>query len=151
MQQIMEAAMSAEPGTHPHHPIVEATLAAIADWVNRCRQLTLPSALGECDSKEVARIAADLGVTAGELRSLAEAKPGSAELLGHMLPALGIDPKALANTDPLVMRDLQRLCVTCQNKTRCRHELEETSAAGHYHEFCPNAVTLDALLAERNN
>lgn len=141
--------MSAEPNTH--YPIVDAALATIADWVNRCRQLTLPSAFGECDSKEIARIAADLGITADDLRDFAEAKPGSAEFLGHILPALGIDPDALTKADPLVMRDLQRLCVTCQNKTRCRHELEETSAAAHFHEFCPNAVTLDAILTGRKN
>ena len=61
------------------------------------------------------------------------------------------DHKTLADTDPLVMRDLQRLCVICRNKGQCRHELDNLSAAEHYHQFCPNAVTLDALLEERSS
>jgi hypothetical protein len=145
----MEAAMSAH--TVSHYPIVEAALETVADWINRFRRSTGRSALGECDSREVARIAADLGITAGELRGLAEAKPGSADLLKDMLRALGIDHKTLADTDPLVMRDLQRLCVICRNKGQCRHELDNLSAAEHYHQFCPNAVTLDALLEERSS
>jgi hypothetical protein len=68
-----------------------------------------------------------------------------------MLPALGIDPRTLAESDPLVMRDLQRLCVACGTKNRCRHELDDLTASEHYHDFCPNAVTLDALLKERSN
>lgn len=143
--------MLAEQASQPHYPVVEAAIDAVADWVNRYRQLTGPSALGDCDSQEVARIAADLGITAAELRDLAEAKPGSAALLNEMLPALGIDPKTLAESDPLVTRDLRRLCVTCRNKNLCRREIDELGAAAHYHEFCPNAVTLDALLRERSS
>jgi hypothetical protein len=146
----MEAAMSADHHS-AHYQVVEAAVEAVADWVNRFRQLTGRSSLGECDSREVSRIATDLGVTAEELRGLAEAKPGSAELLKEMLRELGIDHKVLSETDPLVMRDLQRLCVSCRNKNRCRHELENLDASEHYHEFCPNAVTLDALLEERSS
>ena len=141
--------MSAEGNTH--YPIVEAAIETIVDWVNRYRALSGGSGLGECDSREVARIASDLGITAADLRDLAEARPGSADLLQEMLPALGVDPKTLAETDPLMMRDLQRLCVTCRNKNRCRRELDELSAAEHYHHYCPNAVTIDALLGERGN
>lgn len=143
--------MPPEPNAVPHYPVVEAALETVADWVNRFRHHAGQSALGECDPREVGRIAADLGISAGDLRDLAEAKPGSANLLKEMLPALGIDPARLAETDPLIMRDLQRLCVTCRNKKRCRHELEAFSASEHYHEFCPNAVTLDALLKERSS
>ena len=143
--------MSAKPTERPHYPIVEAALDTVADWVNRFRHHTGQSALGQCDPREVGRIAADLGIGATELRNLAEAKPGSADLLKGMLPALGIDPARLAETDPLVMRDLQRLCVTCRNKNRCRRELDDFSASEHYHEFCPNAVTLDALLKDRSS
>lgn len=142
--------MSADPNAVPHYPLVESAIEAIADWVNRFRDRTGRSGLGECDSQEVARIAADLGISSRELHALAEAKPGSAALLQEMLPALGIDAKALAETDPLVMRDLQRLCVTCRTKGTCRHALDDLTAEEHYREFCPNAVTLDALVKQRS-
>lgn len=143
--------MVAGPNTAPHYPFVEAAVNAVADWINRYRRLAGRSALGECDPREVARIAAELGISAADLRDLAEAKPGSADLLKEMLPALGFDPKTLAETDPLVMRDLQRLCVRCRNKSECRHALDDLTASERYHEFCPNAVTLEALLKERTS
>jgi hypothetical protein len=148
---LMEATMPTTPNPQVESGLVGAAISAVADWVNRYRQVVRPSGLGECDASEVARIASDLGVTADDLRGLAKAEPGSADLLGHMLTALGVDPKALARTDPLVMRDLERLCVTCADKKRCRRELDDATAAGHFHEFCPNAVTLDALLTERRD
>jgi hypothetical protein len=147
----MEAAMPAKPNAHVEYPLVDTAITALADWINRYRQSAQPSGLGECDAREVARIATDLGISTGDLRSLAKAEPGSAKLLGYMLTALGIDPKGLARTEPLVMRDLERLCTTCPDKKRCRHDLEEFSAAQHFHDYCPNAVTLDALVAERGN
>jgi hypothetical protein len=62
-----------------------------------------------------------------------------------MLITLNVDPDELECDNPAVMRDLQRLCITCANKARCQHELAAGTAAAHFHEFCPNAFTLDAL------
>jgi hypothetical protein len=66
-----------------------------------------------------------------------------------MLVALHVDPKVLAEMDPLVMRELKWLCITCSNKKRCEHELARGTAAEHFHEFCPNAVSLDELLDQK--
>jgi hypothetical protein len=68
-----------------------------------------------------------------------------------MLIALRVDPHVLVNTNPAVMRDLQRLCVVCSQKGRCEHELAKGTASEHFREFCPNAFTLDALLKQKNN
>lgn len=143
--------MPAKPNTQVEYPLVDAAVAVLAGWIKHCRRMVRPSGLGECDAREAARIATDLGISAGDLRSLARKEPGSARLLGYMLTALGIDPKRLARTEPLVMRDLERLCASCSDKKRCRHDLEELSAAQHFHDYCPNAVTLDALATERSN
>ena len=75
--------------------------------------------------------------------------PHAADLLQKLLVALNVDPKELSRTEPLVMRDLQRLCTTCGAKKRCAQELAEGTAAEHFHEFCPNAFTLDALFDEK--
>jgi hypothetical protein len=125
---------------------VEPILDAIANWVKRYRYHTgLRHDLAACGPEEVARAAQDLGVSPGELVRLAEKGPDAADELPRLLRALGVDPGKLASKDPIVMRDLQRLCISCTDKSRCRHELAAGTAASHYHEFCPNAVTLDAL------
>lgn len=135
----------------PHYPVLDMVLNSIADWVNNYRY-TFGSGggLARCDRDEVAQIASDIGISPGELQELSRKGPGSADLLLKMLAALGVDPKALNDKEPLVMRDLQRLCTTCADKGRCSHELADGTAKTHFHEFCPNAFTIDALLADKD-
>lgn len=132
-----------------HYPTVEFVLDAIAGWVNKYRNAT-GDELGQCGPDDVQQIAKDLGVSVNELRDLVSKGPGGADLLQKMLRALQVDPKKITAQDPGVMRDLQRLCISCGNKERCRHELAQGSAAEHFHEFCPNAFTLDALFAQKD-
>ena len=84
------------------------------------------------------------------MREIMKKGPAGAALLQKMLVALQVDPKALAHSNPLVVRDLQRLCTTCGNQKRCAHELAAGTAAEHFHDFCPNAFTLDALFAQKD-
>jgi hypothetical protein len=67
-------------------------------------------------------------------------------LLRAMLVALHVDPEVITDMDPLVTRELKWLCLTCNNKKRCEHELAKGTAPEHFREFCPNAVSLDELL-----
>jgi hypothetical protein len=101
----------------------------IADWVGKYRRnFGLDSQFGLCTPDDVIRVARDLRVTPGELQELARKGPNAADLVLKMLVALHVDPKCLENTDPHVMRDLQRLCTTCGAKKRCEHELAEGTA-----------------------
>jgi hypothetical protein len=147
----MEGAVPNNEQQPTHFPVLEMVLNSIADWVNNYRSsLGHGSGLSRCDRDEVMQIAKDLGVSPDELRDLSNKGPDSADLVQKMLVALGIDAKALSETDPLVMRDLQRLCTMCGDKGRCAHELADGTATAHFHEFCPNAFTLDALFADKN-
>ena len=133
------------------YPTVDFVLGAIADWVNKYRNhIAGKDALGRCSPDEVNRIAKELGMSADELRGLADKSPGSAELIQKMLVALNVDPAEFAQDNPAVLRDLQRLCVACNHKTRCRHELAAGTAAAHFREYCPNAFTLEALFAHES-
>lgn len=132
-------------------PTVELVLSSIADWVSRYRDaIGHPNELRYCSPEAVSQIAKDLGVSAAELRDLASKGPHAADLLQKMLVALDVDPKIIAEKDPLVMRDLQRLCINCADKKLCIRELEKGTAAAHFHAFCPNAFTLDALFEEQH-
>jgi hypothetical protein len=92
------------------------------------------------------QIARDLGASPTELREFARKGSGAADLLQKMLIALKVDPDSFTMSELGVMRDLQRLCTMCAEKKRCARELADGTAAEHFHEFCPNAQTLDALL-----
>jgi hypothetical protein len=59
--------------------------------------------------------------------------------------ALGVDPQKLPSDRRTTMRDLQRICITCGHKAQCRHELAAGTAAKHYRDLCPNAMSIDEL------
>jgi hypothetical protein len=130
----------------PSGASVETALKAIADWVSNYR-----NAIGldeECGPSDVMRMAKEIGVTPSQLYELTTG-PIDAKLLKSMLVALHVDPKVLADMDPLIIRELKWLCISCGNKKRCERELARGTAADHFHEFCPNAVSLDELLNQK--
>ena len=134
----------------PSYPLVESALKAIADWVTSYRKaIGFNNEFGMCGPDEVMRMAKDIGVTPSQLQELVRKGPDSANLLKRMLVALHVDPKIIADMDPLVMREMQWLCITCNNKKRCEHELAKGTATKHFHEFCPNAVSIDELLDQK--
>lgn len=132
---------------HPY-PRVAFVLNAIADWISRYRKARAGhDDFARCDPEDVTRIAHELGVTPDELASLASKGPNSAALLEKMLVALGVD--AEAHQHVAVWHDLQRLCMSCGERERCKHEFDIGGAAEHFRQYCPNAYTLDALLTEK--
>ena len=119
---------------------------AIARWVKTYRDtIDTGRQLGDCGPEEVATIARDLMLAPRDLMTLTRGGPDAARLLQDLLKGLGVDPAALAQTDPVVMRDLQRLCVSCGYKRQCERDLADGKLAETYHDYCPNAYTLEML------
>ena len=131
----------------PDNPLVETTLNAIADWVSKYRNAI---GFGMCEPDEVMLVAKKIGATPSQLRELDSKEPGKAKLLKAMLTALRVDPKVLADLDPLIMRELKWLCITCGARKRCARELAKGTATEHFREYCPNAVSLDELLDQKD-
>jgi hypothetical protein len=69
----------------------------------------------------------------------------AADALRKFLSALGVDPQRLKSDDPALMRSLQRICTSCGHKAQCQHEVAAGTAAIRYHNYCPNAMSLDTL------
>jgi len=145
----MEGIMIGPRAEKTRFPTVEFMVDAVAEWFKRHRSVhESRNDFGQCDPAEVSKIAKDLGLPANDLRGLSAKGSGAANAMSQMLRALLMDPVALAESDPATMRDLQRTCILCGEKGRCRYELADGTAAQHYREFCPNAYTLDALLKQ---
>jgi hypothetical protein len=49
--------------------------------------------------------------------------------------------------DPLIMRDLERVCTLCGSKRRCERDLAAHPDDEVWRTYCPNAPTLEALSA----
>lgn len=138
--------MNAEPAAHRDDQSLDAVLAAIAVWVMKYRYaLGLRNEPMKCRPQDVAKLARDLGVAPDELASLASKGPQSAALLEKLLRALGVEPGRLSHGNPLIVRDLLRLCVACVHRRRCEIDLADGTAE-NLRDYCPNAFALDGLL-----
>jgi hypothetical protein len=69
--------------------------------------------------------------------------------LPRMLEALNLDPDAVKRKHSGVMRDLEVTCAGCGEQAHCHRDLDSGAAAEFYDAYCPNAVTMEALLQEK--
>jgi hypothetical protein len=125
-----------------NYPVVESVIDLFTRWLERRREI---AELCTCDAISREKIAIDLGVSPGELDQLIRRGPHAADELPKMMAAIGLDAKAIARAQPLVMRDLERVCALCERKYQCDRDLAAGTAAQHYKEYCGNAETLAAL------
>ena len=97
------------------------------------------------DAANFGRIASELRMSSGDLEALVRAGPHAADELPKMLKALGVDQETLVRTEPLVLRDIERVCALCNHKHECDRDPAAGTASAHYGEYCNNAPTLDGL------
>ena len=110
------------------------------------RRHTSANEIACLESRELACIARDLGISPDELRVLAAQDKSAADLLLRRMETLRLDP---ARVEPAVMRDLQRCCSKCRDKVLCVHELEDRPREAMWPKYCPNEQTLAALTEEQ--
>lgn len=94
---------------------------------------------------ELDRVAAEFGLTAHDLEQLSAKGPHAADLLYQRMQALGIaraDVERIANG---LMRDLEKSCAGCHDKGQCRKDLAAHPDDPVWKDYCPNALSLDAL------
>jgi hypothetical protein len=123
-------------------PVVEMLIHSFGDWLKHRREM---NELRQLNTAEFDRIASELRVSPGDLDKLVRQGPHAADELPQMLKVLGIDVEALARTQPLVLRDMERVCALCHQKGECVREFASGTAAERYEEYCPNAPTIDVL------
>ena len=124
------------------YPIVENAINLFGDWLRRQQEIR---ELREINSGAFARIAQELCVTPAELDALVRAGRHASDEVPKLLKSLGIDEAVLSRTQPLLQRDMVRVCATCRQKARCDHDLDAGTSAQHYEEYCLNAPTIDGL------
>src|SRR6266567_2665945 len=102
------------------YPVVSLVVDTFGEWLKHRREL---KEMHEMDAANFSRIASELRMSSTDLEALVRQGPHAADELPKMLQALGIDRADLARTEPLVLRDMERVCSLCNQKRRCGHEL----------------------------
>lgn len=124
------------------HQIVEGAINLFGDWLKHQREMR---ELRDMNRGDFARIARDLCVSPAELDAVVRKGPHASEQLPQLLKSLGIDEAAVSRTQPLLQRDMVRVCASCMQKALCEHDLDAGTSAQHYEEYCPNAPAIDEL------
>jgi uncharacterized protein YjiS (DUF1127 family) len=127
------------------YPRVQLLIDTFANWLQQRREM---NELRRMDRGDFERIAEDLRISPGDLDALVRHGPHAADELPRMLKALGIKEQALARTQPMVLRDMERVCALCDHKTQCNDDLTVGAAAAHYEDYCLNAPTIGPLERE---
>jgi len=136
------------PATPPN-PVgqspINSVAATVANLVKQWKEVAASArelaALGDALTK----MAADLRLSPSELRALASEGTDAAKELPCLLDALRISIQQLAEKEPLVLLDLQRVCMMCDQKRICNHDILTGIVSTNYKHYCPNGYTIDAL------
>ena len=131
---------------HPY-PRVEMLIDIFGDWLKHRREL---GEIRQMDRTDFDRIAGELRVSPDQLDMLVRRGPHAADELPILLKVLGIDHAGLARTEPLVLRDMERVCALCHEKRQCDRDLAAGTSAEHYEGYCRNADTIDALARQQS-
>jgi hypothetical protein len=138
--------MSLSTHTNDHPGLARQLADWWRGWTRRRRTM---AQLDCCGSSEVARMAHDVGVSSEELCVLAGKWPDTTDLLLRRMAETKLDPTEVTKVEPQVIRDLQRVCTLCASKRKCEHDLATNPSDPVWQDYCPNATTLQALIAER--
>jgi hypothetical protein len=124
------------------YPLVDKVIDIFGDWLKHRREIR---EMRELDAGEFARIAHELCVTPGDLDTFVRQGPHATSELPKLLKALGIEEKTLARSQPLVLRDMERVCASCVRKAQCDQDLDAGTSDQHYETYCLNASTIESL------
>ena len=124
------------------YPVFDNLITTFGDWLRHRREL---NELRQLNTSEFERIATELRVSPGDLNELVRQGPHAADELPKLLKILGIDEEALARTQPMVLRDMERVCALCAQKGECDRDLAAGTSAEHYEGYCLNASTIETL------
>jgi hypothetical protein len=120
------------------YPIVENVINLFGDWLKHRQEMRELR-------DDFVRIARDLCVSPAELDAVVRQGPHASDELPRLLKVLGIDQATLSRTQPVLQRDMVRVCAACQQKALCNHDLDSGTLAQQYDEYCPNAPAIDEL------
>jgi hypothetical protein len=124
------------------YPLFDELIGVFGNGLKRRREIR---EMRELEPNEFTGIARELGITPEDLDTFVRKGPQAVDELPKLLKALGIDETALGRNQPLVLRDMERVCTACQQKHRCSRDLKTGTSAEHFEDYCLNALTIDAL------
>jgi hypothetical protein len=115
-------------------------------WEKLQSRLAGARELDSLDMSQREELARDVGVSEPVLERLFTSVRD--QELERLMYVLSLDERTIKLTNRgAIMRDMSIVCSECAFVSRCQRELQDGTASRNYTEYCPNALTLNALLA----
>jgi hypothetical protein len=124
------------------YPVIGKVLDLFGNWLKHRQEIR---ELHGLDNGELTKIAHELNMEPADLDSLVHKGPRVSDEMPKLLARLGLDSHTLSQTQPLMLRDMIRVCASCQQKRRCDGDLAAGTSEQKYEDYCPNASTIDGL------
>jgi hypothetical protein len=118
-------------------------------WQRALHRYRSMAELAACPPNELHRTAQDVGLSGGDLHSLACSHAGPGELMPKRLEALGLDPAYFRCARTAAYRDMERVCSACNSWRHCARDLAKGDVQAGMQGYCLNAATIDALTIDR--
>jgi hypothetical protein len=98
-------------------------------------------------SNEAARVLSEAGLTRGEFAAAMSQPFASDDLLSQALCSVGIDADEFGVRNIEWLQDLQRSCMRCSVRGRCRRVMGRAEFSRRYKDFCPNSGDFEQILS----
>lgn len=111
-------------------------------WQQRRDRQAAVRALASMGPEQAETLAADIGMSLGDLREVVDKGGRATRLLERTLQARGL---AASSIPPRTLREIETTCSRCEAKGICARELKAGTAVAHAAAFCPNYEVMNAL------
>ena len=128
-----------KPAGHEVASPAPGFLARLHDWWRHHNEL------GNLPREELEHIAGEFGMTGRDLEDLAAKGPHAADLLYQRMAGLGLSRTDVEHMGHGLMRDLERTCACCNDKSQCRKDLASRPGDTAWKDYCPNADSLESI------
>ncbi|KQZ99913.1 hypothetical protein ASD64_13985 [Mesorhizobium sp. Root157] len=125
------------------HTVTNFAVVYVKDWMARASSLR---ELEQIAPEDRSRTLRDWNLTSFEFGSAMRHRFASQDLLSCAMRTLDIEQDQFSSEHIAWYRDMQRSCVTCPHRSRCRKELMGSSFASHYQGFCANSANFAEIL-----
>lgn len=88
----------------------------------------------------------DCGLTRRDFVDAMRRPLASLDLLSPAMQSIGIDPTAFHSREAGFGRDMDRTCMLCRHRCRCRNDIATSDFASRHRDFCPNSENFTEII-----
>jgi hypothetical protein len=103
------------------------------------RKREMVTEIEDLTERDRERLFSEIDVTPGEFRDFCRHALAADDLLTPAMQSVGIGLALFSVQHPALQRDMQRICMACRHRLRCRYHLKASTFRQNQRAFCGNS------------